>query len=142
MNVVKIWHTKNLIILLILILGLSFIILYPTNPIFSQNESNRVTPPEGTTSESEIGQPETMTTTAGPEEKIRCSNGSLVDQASECTSSDECPSEPSENVILQCIQQLPTRGSNNTNATNASSINEVKNAIQIQNEDASTRDND
>ena len=83
-----------------------------------------------------------MTTTVGPEEKIRCSYGSLVDQASECTSFDECPSEPSENVTLQCIQRLPTRGNNNSNATNASSINEVKNTIQVQNEDASTIDND
>ena len=50
--------TKNMIVLLIVILSLLLITLYPTNPIFSQNESNRATPPEGTTSESEIGQPE------------------------------------------------------------------------------------
>jgi hypothetical protein len=98
-----------------------------------------VTQPGQTIGGDEVGQPETVTTvttTEGSEEKIRCSNGSLVDTSSECASSDECPSEPSEKVILQCIQPSQQRnGGNNTNATSASSLVEVGNTDEYENED-------
>jgi hypothetical protein len=57
------------------------------------------------------------------------------EKSAECTSSDECPSEPSENVTQQCITFLQqTNRNNKTNITNASSVNGVGNASQIQTE--------
>jgi hypothetical protein len=64
----------------------------------------------------------------------------MVDRVSECPSSDECPSEPSENVTLQCIPALQqSNRNNNTNVTNASSVNEVGNTSQIRTENLSIR---
>jgi hypothetical protein len=90
--------------------------------VYAQNESNRITQPEQNTEDDELAQPETITTTEGTEEKIRCSNGALVDSGSECASTDECPSEPSENITIQCIQPPQQTSRNITNATNASSL--------------------
>jgi hypothetical protein len=108
------------------LLTASLVSLYVNIPIYSQNESNRVTQPGQNTGGDEVGQPETVTTTEGAEQKIRCSNGSLVDSGSECSSTEECPSEPSENVTLQCIQpSQQVNRNNNTNVTNASSLVDV-----------------
>jgi hypothetical protein len=115
--------TNTKVISITILLTASLVSLYVNIPTYSQNESNRVTQPEQNTGRDEMEQPETVTTTEGAEQKIRCSNGSLVDSGSECSSTDECPSEPSDNVTLQCIQpSQQVNRNNNTNATNASSL--------------------
>jgi hypothetical protein len=118
--------TTTKVIFITTLLAASLVSLFVNMPAYSQNESNRVTQPGQNPGGDEVGQPETVTTTEGAEEKIRCSNGSLVDSGSECSSTDECPSEPSENVTLQCIQpSQQINRNNNTNATNASSLVDV-----------------
>jgi hypothetical protein len=118
--------TNTKVIFVTILLTASLVSLYVNTPTYSQNESNRVTQPEQNAGGNEMEQPETVTTTEGSEQKIRCSNGSLVDSGSECSSTDECPSEPSENVTLQCIQpSQQVNRNNNTNATNASSLVDV-----------------
>ncbi|HEX9320015.1 MAG TPA: hypothetical protein VF884_13865 [Nitrososphaeraceae archaeon] len=87
-----------------------------------QSVSSQVTQPGQNTGGDKIGQPEKVTTAEGTEEKIRCPNGSLADTGPECMSSDECPSEPSDNVTAKCIQLSQQRNGNNTNSTNATSI--------------------
>jgi hypothetical protein len=115
--------TNTKVISITILLTASLVSLYVNIPTYSQNESNRVTQPEQNTGRDEMEQPETVTTTEGAEQKIRCSNGSLVDSGSECSSTDECPSEPPDNVTLQCIQpSQQVNRNNNTNATNASSL--------------------
>ena len=118
--------TNTKVIFVTILLTASLVSLYVNTPTYSQNESNRVTQPEQNTGRDEMEQPETVTTTEGAEQKIRCSNGSLVDSGSECSSTEECPSEPSENVTLQCIQpSQQVNRNNNTNVTNASSLVDV-----------------
>jgi hypothetical protein len=130
--------TKSKVIAMTILLIASLIILLPNIVAYAQNESNQATQPEQNAGEEETAQPGTVTTTEGAEDKIRCSNGSLVDSASECSSSDECPSEPSENVTLQCTPESQQNNrNNNTNVTNASSVNELGNTSQIQTENLS-----
>jgi hypothetical protein len=130
---------KSKVIAMIILLTASLITLLPNIVAYAQNESNQATQPGQNAGEDETAQPETVTTTTGgAEDKIRCSNGSLVASSSECSSSDECPSEPSENVTLQCTPASQQNNrNNNTNVTNASSVNEVGNTSQIQTENLS-----
>jgi hypothetical protein len=138
--------TNSQIISLFFLLTASLIMIYPNILAYAQNESsqatehgqpNQATQPGQNPGGDETGQLETVTTSEGSEEKIRCSNGTLVDSSSECSSSDECPSEPSENITLQCIQrsQQVDGNASNTNTTNASSLSEVENADEDQTED-------
>jgi hypothetical protein len=129
---------KSKVIAMIILLTASLITLLPNIVAYAQNESNQATQPGQNAGGDETAQPETVTTTGGAEDKIRCSNGSLVASGSECSSSDECPSEPSENVTLQCTPASQQNNrNNNTNVTNASSVNEVGNTSQIQTENLS-----
>ena len=57
----------------------------------------------------------------GTEEKIRCPNGSLSNTGPQCSSSQECPAEPSGNLTTKCVQRWQ-RNSTNTIATNMSSV--------------------
>lgn len=114
--------TKRSRILVISILfAISLISLGPNILSYGQNESNRITQPQQNTSSTELGEPEKITTTGGTEEKIRCPNGSLANTGPECSSSQECPAEPSENLTTKCVQPSQ-RNSTNTNATNMSSV--------------------
>jgi hypothetical protein len=95
----------------ILIWFSSFIILSPNFAIYAQNEDGQAVP-------SDEGEPA----------KIRCSNGSLVERAPECPSSDQCPSStPSGNDVLQCTPN-PILRENNLN----SSLLQVGNSPQFQ----------
>ncbi len=96
--------------------------------IYAQNESSQGTPSGENPAESNLL-------------KIRCSNGSLVDRASECPSSDECPSpNPSGNDTLECTSNLVGSGivnnggsiTNGTRNSNNSSQNEAGNTGQFQ----------
>jgi hypothetical protein len=112
---------------------LSLVVLVPIFLAYGQNESSQTTELGQTTDDGQVGQPEAETTDEGKQQKIRCSNGSLVDRVSECPSSDTCPSEPSGNVTLQCtpaLQQI--NRNNNTNITNASSKNKIGSTDQFQ----------
>jgi hypothetical protein len=129
--------TNSQIINMVLLLATSLIILHPNILAYAQNESSQAIQPGQNTGGDEAGQPETVTTPDGSEEKIRCSSGALVDSGAECPASEECPSEPSENVTLQCIQPSQQVNGNvtNANATNASSLGEVENTDEDQKED-------
>jgi hypothetical protein len=95
----------------ILIWFSSFIILSPNFAIYAQNEDGQAVP-------SDEVEPA----------KIRCSNGSLVERAPECPSSDQCPSSaPSGNDVLQCTQS-PILRENNLNT----SLLQVGNSPQFQ----------
>src|SRR6266540_5360996 len=96
--------------------------------IYAQNESSQGTPSGENPAESNLL-------------KIRCSNGSLVDRASECPSSDECPSpNPSGNDTLECTSNLVGSGivnnggsiTNGTRNSNNTSQNEAGNTGQFQ----------
>jgi hypothetical protein len=139
--------SSNRVIAIIILLTVSLISLHSSIVSYGQNESNRVTPSEQPGQNPGGGDdttsPETMTTTEGAEQKIRCSNGSLVDSGSECSSTDECPSEPSENITLQCIQpSQQISDNNNTNATNASSLFDEDDEGENSNEDRDADDSD
>ena len=134
---------SNRVITMIILLTVSLISLQSSIIVYAQNESNRVTtseqPGQIPGGGDETATPETVTTTEGAEQKIRCSNGSLVDSGSECTSTDECPSEPSENATLQCVQtSQQISDKNNTNATNASSLFGVNDTGEDGDEDRDT----
>jgi hypothetical protein len=104
-----------------ILLAISLISLCQNILSYGENESNRITQPQQNTSSTELGEPEKITTTGGTEEKIRCPNGSLANTGPECSSSQECPAEPSENLTTKCVQPSQ-RNSTNTNATNMSSV--------------------
>ena len=147
MSNIVISMSSNRVITIIILLTVSLISLHSSNLAYAQNESNRVTtfaqPGQNPGVGDETATPETVTTTEGAEQKIRCSNGSLVDSGSECTSTDKCPSEPSENVTLQCIQpSQQISDNNNTNATNASSLSGVDDTHEDSNEDSDADDSD
>ena len=135
--------TKSQIISMVFLLTISLIMIDPNILIYAQNESSQATqpgqpsqatPPSQNPGGDETGQLETVTTPGGSQEKIRCSNGALVDSSSECSSSDECPSEPSENITLQCIQPSQQVNSNatNANATNSTSLGEGEDSNEDQ----------
>lgn len=93
------------------------------------------------TNESNQGVPSSQIPTENQLLKIRCSNGSLVDRASECPSSDECPSpNPSSNDTLLCspssvsneVLNNGTSVNNDTGNIRGSSKNEVGNTGQVQ----------
>ena len=108
-----------------MLLTISLISLHPSTVAYAQNEWGRITqhqsqPEQSAGGADKTGQVETITSNRGSEQKVRCSNGSLVDSGTECPSSDECPSGQSQNITLECIQpsQHISRN-NNTNATNS-----------------------
>lgn len=147
MSNIVISMSRNKVIAIITLLTLSLISLHSSILAQAQNDSNRITtsghPGQNPGGGDEAATPETVTTTEGTEQKIRCSNGSLVDSGSECTATDECPSEPSENVTLQCIQpSQQISDNNNTNATNASSLLDGDDTGEDSNEDSDADDND
>jgi hypothetical protein len=136
MSNIVISMSSSRVIAIIILLTVSLISLQTSILADAQNESNRVITSEQAGQNpgggDETGPPETVTTTEGPDQKIQCSNGSLVDSSSECTSPDECPSEPSENVTLQCIQpSQQIHRNNNTNATNVTSVVDVDDDFQV-----------
>jgi hypothetical protein len=141
MSIIAISMSSNKVIAIITLLTVSLISSHSSILAHAQNDSNRITtfehPGQNTGGGDETATPETVTTTEGTEQKIRCSNGSLVDSGSECTTTDECPSEPSENVTLQCIQpSQQISDNNNTNATNASSLFDGDDTGEDSNEDS------
>ena len=115
--------TRSGIHVISILLTISLISLCQNILSYGENESNRITQPQPqqNTSSTELGEPEKITTTGGTEEKIRCPNGSLANTGPECSSSQECPAEPSENLTTKCVQPSQ-RNSTNTNATNMSSV--------------------
>ena len=111
---------KSGIVVICILLAISLISIGP-NILYGKNESNRITQPQQNSSSTELGEPEKITSAGGTEEKIRCPNGSLANTGPECSSSKECPAEPSENLTTKCAQPSQ-RNSTNTNATNMSSV--------------------
>jgi hypothetical protein len=109
------------IVVIGILLAISLISLGPNLLSYGKSESNRITQPEQNTSSPELGEPEKLTTAGGIEEKIRCPNGSLANTGPECSSSQECPAEPSGNLTTKCVQPSQLN-STYTNATNMSSV--------------------
>jgi hypothetical protein len=123
--------TKSKVPLVITSWILSVSILIPNIIAYAQNESSQtIQSGRITTDDGQVGQPEAETKDQGKQfQNIRCSNGSLVDRVSEFPSCDGCPSEPAGNDTLQCFPALQQNNdNNNTNVTNAGSINEVENS--------------
>lgn len=121
--------SKPLLILLNSLLMLSFILLNnpPVHLIFGQEETSQ-TGQQGESSSSSKEQ-------SKQQEKIRCSNGSIVDTPSECPLSDLCPSTP------QVGNGTPECNSNSTkNVSNSGEtlLNEVGNQGQFQAIDITT----
>ena len=112
---------KSGILVIGILLAISIISLSPNIISYGKSESNRITQSEQNTSSTELGEPEKITTAGGTEEKILRPNGSLVNTGPECSSSQACPAEPSENLTTICVQPSQ-RNSTNTNATNVSSV--------------------
>jgi hypothetical protein len=132
--------TESLAVSTLILSIMSLAMLQSSILVYAQNESGQTTQPGQDTGEDQPIQQGAVTTEENEQGKIRCSDGSLVDRGSECPSSNECPSQPSENVTLQCIPTLQQNKANNdTNVTNASSINDVGNMSQVQEEISSVQ---
>jgi hypothetical protein len=82
----------------------SFIILSPNLAIYAQDQDSQAVPSD----EGEFVLPESSNEGEFVfPALIRCSNGSIVEIAAECPSTDQCPSStPSANEILQCTPSL------------------------------------
>jgi hypothetical protein len=127
--------TKSLLVLLNSLLMLSFILLIhpPFHPIFGQEETSQ-TGQQGESSSSSKEQ-------SKQQEKIRCSNGSIVDTPSECPLSDMCPSTPQlGNGTPECnSNSITTNESTNTVGNSGETLlNEVGNQGQFQAIDITT----
>ena len=121
--------SKPLLILLNSLLMLSFILLInpPVHLIFGQEETSQ-TGQQGESSSSSKEQ-------SKQQEKIRCSNGSIVDTPSECPLSDICPSTPQlGNDTLDCN----SNSTNNVGNSGETLLNEVGNQGQFQAIDITT----
>ena len=100
----------DLTLLVVIIISLSFSSLSGLGlRIYAQNESTQGISPDEK-AENQL--------------KIRCSNGSLVQRVSECSSSDQCPSTtPSGNDTLQCTANLgqnnPVNGGSDSSKENS-----------------------
>ena len=121
--------SKSLLILINALIMLSFILLInpPVPLIFGQEETSQ-TGQQGESSSSSKGQSQ-------QQEKIRCSNGSIVDTPSECPLSDICPSTPQlGNGTLECSSNSLTinESPNNNSKSEKTLLNEVGNQGQHQ----------
>jgi len=121
--------SKSLLILINALIMLSFILLInpPVHLIFGQEETSQ-TGQQGESSSSSKGQSQ-------QQEKIRCSNGSIVDTPSECPLSDIRPSTPQlGNGTLECSSNSLTINESPNNVSNSEKtlLNEVGNQGQHQ----------
>ena len=121
--------SKPLLILLNSLLMLSFILLNnpPVHLIFGQEETSQ-TGQQGESSSSSKEQ-------SKQQEKIRCSNGSIVDTPSECPLSDICPSTPQ---VGNCTPECNSNSTNNVSNSGETLLNEVGNQGQFQAIDITT----
>jgi hypothetical protein len=127
--------SKSLIILIncLIMLSLTLLTYQPVNLIFGQEETNQ-TGQQGESSSSSKEQSQ-------QQEKIRCSNGSIVDTASECPLSDICPPTPQlGNGTLECSSNSLAidEATNNVSKTEETLLNEVGNQGQHQAIDITT----
>lgn len=127
--------SKSLLILLYALIMLSFIVLInqPVHLIFGQEETSQ-TGQQGESSSSSKEQ-------SKQQEKIRCSNGSIVDTASECPLSNICPSTPQlGNGTIECNSNSITTNESTNNISNSGEtlLNEVGNQGQFQAIDITT----
>ena len=114
---------------------LSFIVLInpPVHLIFGQEETSQ-TGQQGESSSSSKEQ-------SKQQEKIRCSNGSIVDTPSECPLSNICPSTPQlGNGTIECNSNSITTNESTNNVSNSGEtlLNEVGNQGQFQAIDITT----
>jgi hypothetical protein len=121
--------SKSLLILINALIMLSFILIInpPVHLIFGQEETSQ-TGQQGESSSSSKVQSQ-------QQEKIRCSNGSIVDTPSECPLSDICPSTPQlGNGTLECSSNSLTINESPNNVSNSEKtlLNEVGNQGQHQ----------
>jgi hypothetical protein len=126
--------SQSLLLLISILIMASFTLLInpPVHLIFGQETGQ--TGQQGESSSSSSGKEQSQ-----QQEKIRCSNGSIVDTPSECPLSDTCPSTPKlGNGTLECSSNTLTNNENNVQVTDNSSnsdetlLNEVGNQGQQQ----------
>lgn len=127
--------SNSLLILLYALIMLSFMVLInpPVHLIFGQEETSQ-TGQQGESSSSSKEQ-------SKQQEKIRCSNGSIVDTASECPLSNICPSTPQlGNGTIECNSNSITTNESTNNISNSGEtlLNEVGNQGQFQAIDITT----
>ncbi len=92
-----------------------FICLFPNTLVFGQNESIQIPQPGGSPGQSNTQSSDDSQT---QQQKMRCSNGSIVERPSECPSSDMCPSSPSTNETIQCSASSKTNSGNSNDLGN------------------------
>jgi hypothetical protein len=135
--------SQSLLLLISILIMASFTLLInpPVHLIFGQETGQ--TGQQGESSSSSSGKEQSQ-----QQEKIRCSNGSIVDTPSECPLSDTCPSTPQlGNGTLECSSNSLTNNKNNGQVTDNSSnsdetlLNEVGNQGQQQAIDMTTDKN-
>jgi hypothetical protein len=133
--------SQSLLLLISTLIMVSFTLLInpPVHLIFGQETGQTGQQGESSSSGKEQSQ---------QQEKIRCSNGSIVDTPSECPLSDTCPSTPKlGNGTLECSTNSLTNDENNVQVTDNSSnsdetlLNEVGNQGQQQAIDMTTDKN-
>jgi hypothetical protein len=133
--------SQSLLLLISILIMASFTLLInpPVHLIFGQETGQTGQQGESSSSGKEQSQ---------QQEKIRCSNGSIVDTPSECPLSDTCPSTPKlGNGTLECSSNTLTNNENNVQVTDNSSnsdetlLNEVGNQGQQQAIDMTTDKN-
>lgn len=128
-----------LLISTLIMVSFTLLIYPPVHLIFGQETGQTGQQGESSSSGKEQSQ---------QQEKIRCSNGSIVDTPSECPLSDTCPSTPQvENGTLECSSNSLTNNENNVQVTDNSNtsdetlLNEVGNQGQHQAIDMTTDKN-
>jgi hypothetical protein len=133
--------SQSLLLLISTLIMVSFTLLInpPVHLIFGQETGQTGQQGESSSTGKEQSQ---------QQEKIRCSNGSIVDTPSECPLSDTCPSTPKlGNGTLECSTNSLTNDENNVQVTDNSSnsdetlLNEVGNQGQQQAIDMTTDKN-
>ena len=121
--------SNSLVILINTVIIFSFILLSnpPVHSVFGQQETSQ-TGQQGESSSTSKEQSQ-------QQEKIRCSNGSIVDTPSECPLSDICPSTPQlGNGTLECSSNslATNEATNNVSNNEKTLVNEVGNQGQHQ----------
>ena len=137
--------SQSLLLLIGALMVVSFTLLInpPVHLIFGQETGQTGQQGESSSSSSSSGKEQSQ-----QQEKIRCSNGAIVDTPSECPLSDTCPSTPQlGNGTLECSSNSLTNNENNVQVTDNSStsdetlLNEVGNQGQHQAIDMTTDKN-
>ena len=104
--------SNSLLILLYALIMLSFIVLInpPVHLIFGQEETSQT---------GQQGESSSSKEQSKQQEKIRCSNGSIVDTASECPLSNICPSTPQLGNGRECNSNSITTNESTNNISNS-----------------------